>query len=164
MQSASAKKGGSMNKLILIFFLSVSSAVAQDYMRIKTKDGMLQIVPIEMISKITFDIPNAVGQHQQEMINSVLSTFAVMQNYPNPFNPSTNISFTLPRMNHVSVRIFDVTGRLVTKLLDEQRDEGTHTVVWDSKNSAGQKVSSGMYLYEVRYEGSVVIRKMLMLK
>jgi hypothetical protein len=153
-----------MNKLILAILLTVSLGIAQDVMRIKNKDGSEHIIPIGMIAKITFDVPNPVQPQTESTISHVLKTFTLLQNYPNPFNPETQISFTLPRQNKVTVRIYDVTGRLVKALLDETRDPGSHRVQWNGTNAEGKKVSSGMYLYEVRYERSVQIRKMMMVK
>jgi len=128
------------------------------------KDGSLQIFPIETISKITFAIPTSVDDRTQKLITNVLQTFALLPNYPNPFNPTTTITYTIPQSNVVAVRIYDVTGRLITTLYDAYQEAGEHRIIWNGKNSAGQLVSSGMYISEIRFEGSVITRKMMMLK
>lgn len=153
-----------MNKLLLFLFLAVSFTFSQSTMRIKNKDGLVQVISIDMIAKITFDVPRSVDPKTEQQMSAVLKTFTLMQNYPNPFNPTTNIIFAIPRPNVVSVRIYDVTGRLVKTLVNEFRSAGEHVVMWDGRNDEGQKASSGMYINEIRYDGSVMTRKMLMLK
>lgn len=81
------------------------------------------------------------------------------QNYPNPFNLSTNISFSLPDDQHVSLTIYDITGRKVTRLVDTEYPSGTHTIAFNSSN-----LSSGMYVYRLRTQGSVKTKKMLLVK
>ncbi|MFA5833066.1 MAG: T9SS type A sorting domain-containing protein [Bacteroidota bacterium] len=153
-----------MKKFICFIFLFGTILSAQDMMRIKMKDGSLQIFPIETISKITFDIPTSVDDRTQKLITNVLQTFALLPNYPNPFNPTTTITYTIPQSNVVAVRIYDVTGRLITTLYDAYQESGEHRIIWNGRNSAGQLVSSGMYISEIRFEGSVITRKMMMLK
>ena len=67
------------------------------------------------------------------------------QNFPNPFNPVTRLSFSLKQKGHVSMRIYDVAGRLVRVLLDEVRDAGSYEVVWDGTNNEGRRTASGVY-------------------
>jgi len=67
------------------------------------------------------------------------------QNYPNPFNPNTNFSFYLPRAMPVSLRIYNVLGQTVRVLVEGHREAGAHTVLWDSRNDAGETVASGVY-------------------
>jgi hypothetical protein len=153
-----------MKTYILIFFILVSVISAQDMMRIKLKDGTLQTFPIEMISKITFAVPTSVDEHTQKLMANVLQTFALHPNYPNPFNPTTTITYSIPRANIVTIRIYDVAGRLVNTLYDSYQDVGEHRIIWNGRNSEGINVSSGMYVSEIRYEGSILTRKMMMLK
>jgi hypothetical protein len=64
--------------------------------------------------------------------------------YPNPFNPQTAIAFDLPKAGRVHLEIFDLLGRKVATLLDEQRSAGSHTVAFDAASLA-----SGVYLYRL---------------
>jgi len=71
------------------------------------------------------------------------------QNFPNPFNPMTTVSFSLAEKGRVTVAIYDVDGRRVRVLVDEEREAGPHSLTWDGKNDAGQGLASGVYF--VRY-------------
>ena len=72
------------------------------------------------------------------------SAWVLFQNYPNPFNPSTVISFELPAVSQVDLRVFDVLGREVAVLADERRSAGIHSVHFD-----GSGLASGVYLYRL---------------
>ncbi len=86
------------------------------------------------------------------------------KNYPNPFNPSTRIDFHLPQTGHLNLKIFNVRGELVKTLIDENRNGGAGYVVWDGDNEVGEKVSSGVFFYEIRTAGEVLVGKMVLLK
>jgi hypothetical protein len=87
------------------------------------------------------------------------------QNQPNPFNPTTRIVFDLQRQGPVSLRIYDVAGRLVRTLLDEVRPAGfAHTVIWDGRNASGVRVPSGVYFYSVLAADFESTRKLVVMK
>ncbi len=65
--------------------------------------------------------------------------------YPNPFNPVTRVSFSLKKKGRISMRVYDVSGRLVRVLVDEVREAGSYEVVWDGANDRGRKTASGIY-------------------
>lgn len=88
-----------------------------------------------------------------------------VRNYPNPFNPSTTIAFYLAAPGNVSIEIFDILGRRVTTLMNEQAKEGPIALTWNGVDGAGTQVGSGQYFYVVRTgDGSTVRGKMLLLK
>jgi hypothetical protein len=70
---------------------------------------------------------------------------SLVHNFPNPFNRQTTIEYTLPEKNTVSVNIYNVLGREIRSLLHKFQQAGTHSVVWNSRDNAGRKVSSGTY-------------------
>jgi hypothetical protein len=87
------------------------------------------------------------------------SRYVLHQNYPNPFNPSTQIAFDLPENSRVSLKIYDVLGRKVATLLDEQREAGRHTVSWNAEG-----MPSGVYFTRLdagRFSGTM---KLLLMK
>ena len=98
-------------------------------------------------------------------VSLIPNRFALHQNYPNPFNPMTTIRYTLPERGSVQLLIYDELGRLVRKLVDEAQTVGEYAVVWDGKNSRGQRVASGTYFYTLKVGNNTLISKrMLMIK
>ena len=90
--------------------------------------------------------------------------FSLSQNYPNPFNPNTEIQFALPRAGQVKLGIYNIIGQRVVTLVDGFMAAGYHRVMWDSRNSSGKDVASGIYLYKLEAGDFVRSRKMLLLK
>jgi len=91
--------------------------------------------------------------------------FALGQNYPNPFNPSTAIGYELPERANVSLKIYDLRGRLVDTLVEGVREAGQYSVQWNGTDSQGKRVSSGIYLYTMEANPSYKsTKKMVILK
>ncbi|OGC94883.1 MAG: hypothetical protein A2142_00530 [candidate division Zixibacteria bacterium RBG_16_48_11] len=91
--------------------------------------------------------------------------FRLLQNYPNPFNATTTIRYHLSKSSNVTLEIFNLKGQLVRVLLNNTtQPAGEHQRVWDGKNSAGVKVSSGVYLYRFKTGEFSQVRKMILLK
>ncbi|MGC8898535.1 MAG: T9SS type A sorting domain-containing protein, partial [Bacteroidota bacterium] len=68
------------------------------------------------------------------MAGEIPGSFALEQNYPNPFNPSTTISFDVPKQSHLRLAIYDVLGRQVKTLVDEEKNPGRYSVTFDASN------------------------------
>jgi len=93
--------------------------------------------------------------------------FSLSQNYPNPFNPSTVIAYGLPTNSHVSLRVYDVLGRLVSVLVNEDQNAGYHQAVFNIGS-----LSSGVYFYRLEavpagnsgHEKYVQTRNMMVIK
>ncbi|MEO8447786.1 MAG: CHRD domain-containing protein [bacterium] len=77
-----------------------------------------------------------------EVIVGVPATFSISQNYPNPFNPTTNINYEIPTDAKVSVLLYDITGKLVSNLVNEIKSAGYYTIKLDGAN-----LQSGTYFY-----------------
>jgi hypothetical protein len=90
--------------------------------------------------------------------------FSLGNNYPNPFNPTTAIAFNLPLRSHVTIDVFNLLGRRVATLTDEDYSAGNHTVTWDGTSSDGHTVSTGIYMYRIEAGDFVQTKKMLLLK
>jgi hypothetical protein len=87
------------------------------------------------------------------------------QNYPNPFNPVTTITFDVAVPGNVTVDIYDVSGRLVRRLVNGHRNAARYDVQWDARDNNGSPVHSGVYFYRMTAEGyTSPARKMLLLK
>jgi len=85
--------------------------------------------------------------------------FTLHQNYPNPFNPSTTITFTLLNRTHVSLKIYDLLGKEVAELVNEELNPGTYEKIWSAENLA-----SGEYFYRLECGNLISTKKMIFLK
>jgi len=85
--------------------------------------------------------------------------FTLSQNYPNPFNPSTKIRYSLPQKGFVTIKVFDMLGRDVTNLINEEQNAGQHEVNFKANN-----LPSGIYFYRITAGGSAITKKMILLK
>jgi len=83
---------------------------------------------------------------------------------PNPFNPATRLSFELPARAHVRLEVFDVSGRRVARILDEQLDAGRHEVDWRARDDAGRELPSGLYLARLRSENVALTTRLVLLR
>jgi parallel beta-helix repeat protein len=91
--------------------------------------------------------------------------FHVFSNYPNPFNPQTTIAFDLPSEMAVSLHIYDMSGRLVDVLVDEEiADQGRNEVVWRGRDGAGRLLPTGTYFYRLEAGEYTETKKMVLLK
>jgi hypothetical protein len=88
--------------------------------------------------------------------------FALGQNYPNPFNPSTEIRYTLPEACHVTLEVFDVSGKRIAVLTNERQTAGSKIAHWNGKDSNGASVSSGVYFYKLQAGEFVEVKKMIL--
>ena len=91
-------------------------------------------------------------------------SFALHPNYPNPFNPSTSISFDLPEQSNVNLNIYNALGQLVRSYSYNNYPAGSYKVQWNGKDTFGQQLSAGIYLYQLRAGKFVKNRKMILLK
>lgn len=94
-----------------------------------------------------------------QISNEVPSKFMLEQNYPNPFNPVTNIKFSIPKAGNVKLAVFDITGREVAELVNQNLKAGTFNYDFDASHLA-----SGMYFYRLTGEGFSEVKKMILIK
>ncbi len=87
------------------------------------------------------------------------NSYSLSQNYPNPFNPSTKISYQLPVNNFVTLKVYDIIGREVATLINEQKNAGLYEVTFDAS-----RLSSGMYFYRLTAGSFVNTRKLMLIK
>jgi len=126
--------------------------------------------PLSTDDKFTFQTSRSnIILSNDERIDSP-NRFRLEQNYPNPFNPVTTIKFTIPNVETghsaaggssllVTMKIFDILGREVTTLVNENKKPGIYEVKFD-----GSKFSSGVYFYTIEFADKIISRKMILLK
>jgi len=90
---------------------------------------------------------------------SIPSDYALQQNYPNPFNPSTTIKYQIPENGVVTLKVYDVLGKEVATLVNSERQAGSYTENFNALN-----LSSGIYLYTIKVNNYVAVKKMMLLK
>ncbi len=90
--------------------------------------------------------------------------FRLEQNYPNPFNPNTNIGFRISDFGFIELDVYDISGRLVKSLVNENRPAGSYSEQWDGTDNAGHKVGSGIYFYKIQSGALSQTRRMILLK
>jgi hypothetical protein len=93
-----------------------------------------------------------------------LVEFTLSQNYPNPFNPVTTLRYDLTEDAFVNITIYDMMGRVVKTLVNNQQNAGFKSVIWDATNDAGSPVSAGLYLYTIQAGAFRQTKKMVLLK
>jgi cytoskeletal protein CcmA (bactofilin family) len=98
---------------------------------------------------------------------AIVTSLSLTQNYPNPFNPSTTISYNVDISGMVTLKVYDVMGRLVRTLVDGYKISGYesgYNVVWDGKDQQGQQVSAGLYIYSLQTPTGIKTKKMVLMK
>jgi hypothetical protein len=94
-----------------------------------------------------------------QLDSRVPQAYALRQNYPNPFNPTTTIQFDVPKAGWTTVKVYDILGKEVATLVNEQTNPGTYRVVMD-----GSHLATGIYVCTLTGEGVRLTKKMLMIK
>ncbi|MFH1681750.1 MAG: S8 family serine peptidase [Candidatus Eisenbacteria bacterium] len=107
--------------------------------------------------------PQATGVSEQTDL-SPGSVLTLEQNLPNPFNPMTEIRYTVPAFGRVSLCIHDISGRLVTALIDGAMPAGSHSALWDGRDAAGAEAASGVYFVRLRDGEGVLTRKITLVR
>lgn len=116
------------------------------------------------VSEITLWIDNLLLTSLDNNEDLIPSRITLNQNYPNPFNPSTTIKFEMQQKQHVKLEIFDITGKLIRKLIDNEMNAGLHELSWNGKDADGNQVNSGMYFYSLKSGSKISTKKMTLLR
>jgi hypothetical protein len=103
--------------------------------------------------------PNIVSDVEASPSYSLPSQYSLEQNYPNPFNPTTNIHFSIGNCQFVNLKIFDLLGREVVVLVNEEKPAGKYSVTWDASS-----FSSGVYFYRLNAGSYINTKKLILLK
>jgi len=106
---------------------------------------------------LTIDNPTASVPTQ-----NAFGSFSLQQNAPNPFHGHTNIRYILPGENHVSLKVYDLTGKEVVTLVEGMQSAGEHLVDWNAESSSGEKLKEGVYIYTIEAGNKRFSRKMVL--
>ncbi len=102
------------------------------------------------------------GESDEDLIPP--TNLTLLQNAPNPFNPDTVIHFSLPQDGKVELSVYNIRGRKVKTLCEENLTAGNHSVTWNGTDDDGKSCSSGVYLYRINTPNDSRTRKMILLK
>lgn len=105
--------------------------------------------PITNINKPIANLPDKIG---------------VRQNFPNPFNPLTQIRYSIPTSQNVTITLYNILGQKIKTLLSQKQTAGEHKVIWDARDDSGQPVSSGIYFYQLRAGDFTETKKMMLMR
>jgi hypothetical protein len=123
-----------------------------------SSDGMIAYIS-------AFASPDGMQKHTKsegnsnELVNRLPDGYTLEQNYPNPFNPSTNINYSLQEAGHVTLKVYDMTGREIATLVNGRVNAGAHTVTFNASN-----LSSGVYIYALEANGVRLTNRMTLIK
>jgi len=114
-------------------------------------DYYYKLQAVSLTGATSFHGPVFVGLTSVDLKKyTVPDNYSLSQNYPNPFNPETTIEFGLPKSGFVEISIYDINGKLVRKLVSEQRSAGRHIVKWNAADELGNRLTSGIYYYQMK--------------
>jgi len=105
------------------------------------------------------EIPTSIDEE-----NNLPAIFSMEQNYPNPFNANTTIGFTIDTNSRVELSIYDILGRKIITLVDDNKLTGQYQAIWDGANAEGSAVSSGVYFYRLTAGDKIISKQMMLLK
>ncbi|MFA5011535.1 MAG: M20/M25/M40 family metallo-hydrolase [Ignavibacteria bacterium] len=105
--------------------------------------------------KIKYSNPVSVNQNE----NNTVEKYELMQNYPNPFNPATTIKYSIPERTFVKITVYDMLGKEITKLVNEEKNQGVYSVNWDAS-----ALPTGIYFYKIQTEKFSSTKKMMLIK
>ncbi len=105
-------------------------------------------------ANLTVNVLSGISQ-----IEETATTYSLAQNFPNPFNPTTSISFSLPKAGFVNISVYDITGKLVQELVNNNMSAGKYNTTWDADNFA-----SGVYFYKIQAGDFTEMKKMSLIK
>lgn len=113
-------------------------------------------------------VTNSSGSYQLNLVvtsvkteNIIPTKFELEQNYPNPFSSLTDIPYQLKNQSDVEITIYDILGRQIKKFSVGVQSSGRYNILWDGKNNFGEKVSTGIYFYQLRAGTETQVKKMI---
>jgi hypothetical protein len=141
-----------------------SGVIAELTFRLQNSDDLsLSFEMLDLRDAQNNPLP-AVGGGWEYDTPELPTTYGLNQSYPNPFNLKTRISYRMPEPGLVKIVIYNIRGQMVRTLVDEYKQAGYYSEVWDGKNEAGHEIASGIFTYRMMANGFSATRKMLLIK
>ncbi|MFC1501778.1 T9SS type A sorting domain-containing protein [bacterium] len=138
-------------------------------------DGLLntdiQSMDLDAVNRILYAGTDGSGVFRYDLVTNVdidnsgiPEEVTLHQNFPNPFNMQTEIVYELPVNGKVTLAVYNVQGRRIRILVDSHQTSGKKVVSWDGRDLNGNEVSSGMYIYRIKTQNTVDMKKMILQK
>lgn len=108
--------------------------------------------------------PSILTSVEEEDQSRLPDDFKLNQNYPNPFNPVTKITYSVGVTSRVSITIFNLLGQEVRTIVDKVHTKGNFEVTWDARDNFGNPVSTGVYIFQLRSDGFVTGKRMILIR
>jgi len=144
--------GGNQNVEVNFISTGLATGVYNGVMNVNSNDPLRPVKTIPV--KLTVGVVGI-----ENNVTGIPTEFSLAQNYPNPFNPTTNISFAIPTESFVSIKIYDILGKEVSKIVNETKQAGYYNFNFDATS-----LSSGMYFYKIEAGNFVQTKRMLLMK
>ncbi len=146
-----------------------AAAILEQYVSKYPNDKITSRLQIELDKTTDEGIGKSLNTPEIEIAKDVVNfesqkIFELLPNYPNPFNPSTTILFELPQEEMVVLRIFNLRGQLVRELINELKEAGRHSVIWNAEDEFGRFVASGVYILTLELGRQKLTRKLMLVK
>jgi hypothetical protein len=139
--------------------------ISRDGLSFTMSDGSVEPGTVYRYRVAVVDASGPRTLFETDAVSTPALPLTLYQNHPNPFNPSTTIGYYLPVSAPVTLEVYDPAGHLVSRLLDGVAQErGMHSIEWRGIDTAGRRVSSGVYFYRLRTGKDVLSRKMVLLR
>jgi hypothetical protein len=125
---------------------------------------MIKIVTILMIALLPLSGVPAENDSAQNAAGGAPRSFSLGQNYPNPFNPATTIPYTVSATGLVRLSIYDLLGKQVRELINEEQTAGSFRVIWDGLNGSGHQAATGVYFCKMTVAGFESMRRIMLIR
>ena len=127
------------------------------------RDSTCHIVDIHLLNfaGIVYEIENILDVNDPLILPTETK---LLPAYPNPFNPITTIEYHLAEKGWTQLTIFDLLGRPVRTLINQQKPAGKYHIQWNGHNDIGKPISAGMYFYQLQTQSKIETHKIILLK
>jgi hypothetical protein len=106
-----------------------------------------------------YSVSNGIITWVEGNISTIPAEYQLFQNYPNPFNPTTTIKYDVPKTSLVKIKVYDVTGKMISELVSRQMEAGSYEINWN-----GSEYASGVYFYKIETKDFTKVMRMVLIK
>jgi hypothetical protein len=138
--------------------ITTASQILSEIKGMNSEDTEVQM-RINLAERLIYGSDKVVRKNANTVKDNIPKTYELYQNYPNPFNPITTIKYQIPKPGLVTLKVYDILGKEVAPLVNENKIEGTYNISFDASRFA-----SGIYIYQLRVSEYVSSKKMILLK